>query len=156
MIPEVVAEEVHRILTTKLELSQDAVSSVEAVLERCSIFPKGDEPCPISLRDPDDERVLADAISAGAEILVSGDQNLLVAAEHSPIRILSPRAFLTLTRGPLQDPRAGDESAVARVSLESLRSVWDPCGGESADLWQTDGSGEQVTERSRSVLLCHE
>jgi putative PIN family toxin of toxin-antitoxin system len=100
VIPEVVAKEVQRILTSKLKLSQDALSSVQAVLERCSIVPKGDEPCPISLRDPDDERVLADAISAGAEILVTGDQDLLVAAEHSPIRILSPRAFLTLTRGP--------------------------------------------------------
>ena len=98
--PEVVAEEVQRILTTRLKLSQDPLSSVEAVLERCSIVPTGEEPCPISVRDPDDERVLADAISAGAEILVSGDQDLLVAAEHSPIRILSPRAFLTLTRSP--------------------------------------------------------
>jgi len=101
VLPEVVAEEVQRILTSKLKLSHDALSSVKAVLERCPRVPKGDEPCPISLRDPDAERVLADAISAGAEILVSGDQDLLVAAGESPIRILSPRAFLMITRGSL-------------------------------------------------------
>ena len=99
VIPEVVAGEVRRVLTTKLKASQTALSAAEAVLERCEIVPAGNLPSPLSLRDPDDERVLADAISADAEVLVSGDQDLLVVAEASPIRILSPRAFLTLARG---------------------------------------------------------
>ena len=99
VIPEAVAEEVRRVLTTKLKASPSALSAVEAVFDRCSIVPDGDVPCPVSLRDPDDERVLAAAVGAGAEILVSGDQDLLVAAEESPIRILSPRAFLILVRG---------------------------------------------------------
>ena len=99
VIPEVVAGEVRRVLTTKLKASQTALSAAEAVLERCEIVPASNQPSPLSLRDPDDERVLADAISADAEVLVSGDQDLLVVAEASPIRILSPRAFLTLARG---------------------------------------------------------
>ena len=99
VIPEVVVEEVGRVLTSKLKVSRAALSAAEAVLERCVIVPPSNVPSPISLRDPDDERVLADAISAGAEILVSGDQDLLVVAKDSPIRILSPRAFLTLARG---------------------------------------------------------
>jgi len=99
VVPELVAEEVRRVLTTKLKAGPSALSAVEAVFDRCSIVPGGDVPCPVSLRDPDDERVLAAAIAAGAEILVSGDQDLLVAAKESPIRILSPRAFLTLVRG---------------------------------------------------------
>jgi putative PIN family toxin of toxin-antitoxin system len=99
LIPEVVAEEVLRVLSTKLKASQAALSAVEAVLDRCDVVPRGATPAPLTLRDPDDERVLADAISAGAEILVSGDKDLLVVAERSPIRILSPRAFLTLARG---------------------------------------------------------
>ncbi|MGH9380000.1 MAG: putative toxin-antitoxin system toxin component, PIN family [Thermoanaerobaculia bacterium] len=99
VVPEVVAQEVRRVLTEKLAASREALSAVETVLERCGIVPRGDAPCPISLRDPDDERVLADAILAGAEILVSGDQDLLVVAAESPIRILSPRAFMALARG---------------------------------------------------------
>ncbi|MCJ7627147.1 MAG: putative toxin-antitoxin system toxin component, PIN family [Longimicrobiales bacterium] len=99
VIPEVVVEEVGRVLTSKLNVSRAALSAAEAVLERRVIVPPSNVPSPISLRDPDDERVLADAISAGAEILVSGDQYLLVVAKDSPIRILSPRAFLTLARG---------------------------------------------------------
>lgn len=99
VLPEVVAEEVLRVLSTKLKASRTALSAVEAVFDRCDVAPRGHTPSPIPLRDPDDERVLADAVSAGAEILVSGDQDLLVVAEISPIRILSPRAFLTLARG---------------------------------------------------------
>lgn len=102
VIPEVVAEEVRRVLATKLKASQSALSAVEAVFDRCSMAPAANVPCPISLRDPDDERVLAAALAAGVEILVSGDQDLLVVAEESPIRILSPRAFLTLVRGGTQ------------------------------------------------------
>lgn len=99
VIPEVVAQEVRRVLTEKLKASQEAVSAAEAVLERCDIVSRGDAVSPISLRDPDDERVLAGAIFAGAQILVSGDQDLLTVAEKSPIRILSPRGFMALARG---------------------------------------------------------
>jgi putative PIN family toxin of toxin-antitoxin system len=99
VVPELVAQEVRRTLSEKLKASPEALSTVEAIFERCDIVPRGDTPSAIAVRDPDDERVLADAISAGAEILVSGDQDLLVVAEGSPIRILSPRAFMTLARG---------------------------------------------------------
>jgi hypothetical protein len=40
----------------------------------------------------------ADAIAAGVQILVTGDKDLLDIAEESPIPILSPRAFLMITR----------------------------------------------------------
>ena len=52
-----------------------------------------------SVRDADDARILADAVAAGVQILVTGDNDLLEVAEESPIPIVSPRAFLMLTRG---------------------------------------------------------
>lgn len=103
LVPEVVADEVRRVLTLKLKASHVARAAAAAVLGQCEIVPRSNVVSPISLRDPDDERVLADAISAGTEILVTGDEDLLVVAEASPVRILSPRAFLTLARaGTLQ------------------------------------------------------
>ena len=99
VVPEVVAEEVRRVLTIKLNATDAALSSVEAVFDRCEFVPRGTDPSPTAVRDPDDERVLADAIAGGAEILVSGDGDLLAVAAESPIRILSPRAFITLARG---------------------------------------------------------
>jgi putative PIN family toxin of toxin-antitoxin system len=99
VVPEVVAEEVRRVLETKLRVSTAALASVEAVLNRCETIPRGSDPPPIAVRDPDDERVLADAVLGGVDFLVTGDNDLLDVAKDSPIRILSPRAFMTLARG---------------------------------------------------------
>jgi putative PIN family toxin of toxin-antitoxin system len=96
---EVVEDELYGVLAGKLKLSEEALSSVQSVLGRCEKAPRTDTPSPVSLRDPDDEKVLVDAVAAGAQILVSGDQDLLVAAHESPIPIVSPRAFLTLITG---------------------------------------------------------
>ena len=57
------------------------------------------DPSPVTVRDPDDGRILADAIGAGVQVLVTGDKDLLDVAEQSPNSILSPRAFMMLTRG---------------------------------------------------------
>jgi putative PIN family toxin of toxin-antitoxin system len=99
ILPEVVAEEVRRVLRTKLKLGESAQEAAEAVLGRCQIAPRGELPSPVEVRDADDERVLADALAGGAEILVTGDNDLLAVADRSPIPILSPRAFMTLARG---------------------------------------------------------
>ncbi|MFV1988988.1 MAG: putative toxin-antitoxin system toxin component, PIN family [Gemmatimonadota bacterium] len=98
ILPQVVAGEVRRVLKEKLKLSAEALSAVEAVFERCEIIPEGTSPSPVNVRDPDDERVLADALDGEAQILVTGDADLLSVAGESPIPILSPRAFMTLAR----------------------------------------------------------
>ena len=45
-------------------------------------------------RDPDDDKFLHCAVSAGAKILVSGDKDLLVLKRVSETDILTPKAFL--------------------------------------------------------------
>lgn len=52
-------------------------------------------------RDSDDDTVLATALAAKAEIIVSGDDDLLCLKRHRGIRILSPRQFLELLDGRL-------------------------------------------------------
>ena len=44
-------------------------------------------------RDSDDDEVLATALAAKAEIILTGDDDLLVLKEFQGIRILSPRQF---------------------------------------------------------------
>ncbi len=99
VVPQIVAEEVRRVLTSKLQVGAPTLLLLDAVLDRCEIIPRGNAASPIELRDPSDELVLAGAILGRADILVSGDNDLLSAARESPIRILSPRAFMTLARG---------------------------------------------------------
>ena len=99
VVPDAVREETLRILADKFKLPSEALDSVVAVLDRCESAAASGEPSPVPVRDPDDERILADAVGAGVQIMVTGDKDLLDVAERSPIPILSPRAFLMLTRG---------------------------------------------------------
>ena len=96
VLPAVVVDEVRRVLTSKLRVSDEALEAVEAVVDRCQVVARGADPSPVRVRDPDDELVLAGAIAGLADVLVTGDQALLDVADASPIRILSPRAFMTL------------------------------------------------------------
>lgn len=57
-------------------------------------------PAPVS-RDPDDDMVLATAIAARADVLITGDDDLLCLKNHQGIHILSPRQFLELIDGRL-------------------------------------------------------
>lgn len=55
------------------------------------------EPQPLAApvcRDPDDDMVLATAVAASAQLIVTGDQDLLVLEAYEGIRLVSPRAFL--------------------------------------------------------------
>lgn len=99
VIPEVVVEEARRVLREKIRVDQRGMASFDAVVEQCEVAPSTDAPSPTPVRDPDDERVLADALAADCELLVTGDDDLLSVASGSPIPILSPRAFMTLARG---------------------------------------------------------
>ena len=46
--------------------------------------------------DPDDDHVLAAAVSSGADCLVTGDQDLLSLGSYEGIAVITPRAFLDL------------------------------------------------------------
>jgi putative PIN family toxin of toxin-antitoxin system len=48
---------------------------------------------PVVVRDPDDEHVIAAAIHGRAEVIVTGDKDLLDLGFHRGIRIITPRAF---------------------------------------------------------------
>jgi uncharacterized protein len=49
---------------------------------------------PVVIRDPDDDAVLACAIAAEAEIIASGDDDLLSLKEHRNIRVLTATELL--------------------------------------------------------------
>lgn len=50
-------------------------------------------------RDPDDDHVLALALSGEADIIVTGDQDLLILDPFRGVRILTPQAFMALKSG---------------------------------------------------------
>jgi putative PIN family toxin of toxin-antitoxin system len=50
------------------------------------------------VRDPDDDMVVACALAADADYLVSRDQDLLALGEYEGIKMIKPEAFLHLLR----------------------------------------------------------
>jgi len=94
VLGEVVRVEVRRILKTKFKVPADTLSAIEALLGDIPTVPK---PARIlahpEVRDSADAWVLASAVAGGADVLVTGDQDLLVIADVAPLPILLPRAF---------------------------------------------------------------
>ena len=101
---EVVLEETRRVLTEKFGVPDEKADQIERLLRRRHVEPVPDPESPASdppveVRDPDDETVLASAIAAGAEILITGDKDLLDVADEveslsaESLRILTPRTF---------------------------------------------------------------
>lgn len=84
-------------LETTLRDKFDVTPSVASFLHlfRASIRVVEPRPLPEPVcRDRTDDVVLATALGAGADVIVTGDQDLLVLRSYEGVSILSPRAFL--------------------------------------------------------------
>lgn len=93
--------ELRRVLRVSFGATADQIASVEAQLRDQTIVPKRASRPAVRVRDADDEWVLASALASEAEMLVTGDKDLLVVAKHVAIPIVSPReAWERLREGP--------------------------------------------------------
>jgi len=93
LIGQTVLDETRRVLRTKFRLDQATVDDVEHFLRlRATILPIAPS-LHVGLRDVSDEPVLAEAVAGGADVLVTGDQDLLSATPLTALRIASPREF---------------------------------------------------------------
>lgn len=98
---EAVLGEVERVLTTKFRLPREVVEEVVAFLREHHVEPRPESVGDLRVRDPDDAWVLASALAAGADVLVTGDPDLLeLAGAISGLRITNPRGFWELHRLP--------------------------------------------------------
>ena len=107
--PPVVAE-ARRVLPAKLGLSEALVMRRLGVLAEYLVDCPMPEGVTVDLRDPKDVEIVLCAIGCGADVLVSGDLDLLQAM--LPIRVQSPRELWQTLRHGL-DPDAVHEPAAA-------------------------------------------
>lgn len=68
---------------------------VSAVVSAADIVWPQPLPATIVAEDPSDDAVLACALAAGADAIVSGDRHLLAIKQWNSIRIYSPAAYLS-------------------------------------------------------------
>jgi len=94
MTGEFVLQELERVLITKLKVPDDKVKDTIRFLEKYHVEPIPESPSEIEVRDEDDRWVLESALRAKADILVTGDKDLLVLSKDiTSIKIISPRGF---------------------------------------------------------------
>ena len=88
-------EELARTLRRKFDTDPAEVPLVKVYRERAVLVRPKELPSPVC-RDLDDDRVLATAVAGQADIILTGDDDLLVLGDYNGIRILSPRQFVEL------------------------------------------------------------
>ena len=88
---EVDIAELRRVLRDPFRASAALIDSVVAELRDQVVVPKPLKPSPVPVRDPDDRWVLASAVAGEADLLVTGDQDLLDVAAQPPVAIVNPR-----------------------------------------------------------------
>lgn len=88
---EVNLAELRRVLGDRFHAPAALVAAVEAELRDNTIIPKPLQPSALPIRDPDDRWVLASAIDGQADMLVTGDKDLLTVADTAPLPIVDPR-----------------------------------------------------------------
>lgn len=97
MTGEFVLQELKRVLIEKLKVPERKVTDTLQFLRNHHIEPIPDEPSEVKIRDEDDRWVLESAIRAKADILVTGDKDLLdISKNVLQIKIISPRRFWEL------------------------------------------------------------
>jgi putative PIN family toxin of toxin-antitoxin system len=97
-----VIDELERVLTVKLGFERQRLRDIVTLLADISVarVDAPTEPVEAVTGDPDDDVVLACGVSAGVQIIVSGDRrHMLPIREHRGIRIVSPQALLAELAG---------------------------------------------------------
>ena len=99
VLSSTVIEELTRTLIEKVRVPEPAVREIAAFLRvSASLSDTPPKPAPVAIRDPDDAVILGEALAIGADVLVTGDKDLLEAGEVPAIKILDPRGFWHLVR----------------------------------------------------------
>lgn len=85
--------ELRRTMERKFGVRASTLPFVRAYAARAKVVRTKTLERPAS-RDPDDDHVLATAVAARADAILTGDEDLLVLGNYEGTRILSPRQWL--------------------------------------------------------------
>lgn len=92
-----IIREFEGILKNKFKLAPADISEISAIVaESASVMLHKISPVPNICRDPNDDMIIACAIDAKADYIVTGDEDLLILKEYKNIVIMNPRNFEAL------------------------------------------------------------
>ena len=118
LVSNLVVKELKRVLRDKLRAPESVFEYALGIIDHVEVVPSGTE------FDENDDPILAAAIEAGADLFVTGDQELLATAKRSPISAVSPREFMEFLRVDGDSyPSPSDGDGESRVSERSPGGV---------------------------------
>jgi len=92
-----IIREFEGILTKKFKLTSTDISEMSVIVtEAASEILHKLNPIPNICRDPNDDMIIACAIDATADYIVTGDEDLLILKKYKEIIIINPRNFEAL------------------------------------------------------------
>ena len=97
LVGETVLGELRRVLSRKLRLPAATIDALEAFLRRQAIVVTAEAAGRSTTLDAADAMVVAEAEAAAADVLVTGDEDLLK-APNLPVKTASPRQLWELIR----------------------------------------------------------
>ena len=94
---DVIIREFEGILKKKFKLSSNDLYEITSIVsEVASEILDHLSPVPRICRDPNDDMIIACAIDAAADYIVTGDEDLLILKRYKDIIILNPRNFAAI------------------------------------------------------------
>src|SRR5262245_25591165 len=83
---------------------RDYDEPLRKVLEQAEVVEPAQTPRAVP-EDPADDKLVAVALAAGADAIITNDRHLLALNPHGPVRVLRPAAFVRLFLGEPPAPR---------------------------------------------------
>ena len=105
IVGETVLAELKRVLREKIRVPSKLIEEYVALLRSEGVVVKQGETLVIAIRDKSDVPVLGEAIAGKAEVLVTGDKDLLDVSGTLPLRVLTPRGLWEELRQDPAQPR---------------------------------------------------
>jgi uncharacterized protein len=102
LVGDVVLDELRRVLKNKLRVPATLIEDVEELLRDHEVVPKPTSVGSPKCCDSDDRLVVASAVAGHADVLVTGDRDLLDVADALPLPVIDPRGFWNLLRKPVK------------------------------------------------------
>jgi uncharacterized protein len=93
-VSEPILAEVRRVLGDKFRRAPEEVVEADRLIRGFAELVAPTRRLAVVVEDPDDDRILECAVTAGAQVLVSGDKDLLRLGEFEGIAIVTVAAFL--------------------------------------------------------------
>jgi len=100
VVSEELLQELRRVLRDKFHAPADAIAEVVWLLGQDTIEAHSTPLADVPLKDPADIAIVSAALNGGAEVLITGDKEVLALKRAGTLEIISPRQFWDKVRGP--------------------------------------------------------